>query len=78
MKANYIKGLNSLDNDHFGIDKIELQRIVDQHVVTEGSGVSMGNLRKAFQIVIDENNKAVKESVQKMIDEAIEKKLQEK
>ncbi|HET7579811.1 MAG TPA: hypothetical protein VFK33_11075 [Bacillales bacterium] len=64
--------------DHFGIKEVELQRIVDQLVVTEGTGISIGNLRKAFKVAIDENNKALKEDIQKMVDEAVEKKMKEK
>jgi phosphate/sulfate permease len=77
-EADYIKGMKALANDHFGIDDIELEKIVVRHVIEEGSGISLEHLRKAIHIAIEENNKAVKESVQKMIDEAIEKKLQEK
>ncbi|HET7628903.1 MAG TPA: hypothetical protein VFK44_10985 [Bacillales bacterium] len=55
----------------FGIKDVELERIVDRHVITEGNGVSMANLRKAFKIAIKENNKAIEAQVKKMIDEAM-------
>lgn len=64
--------------DEFGIKDVDLQRIVDQLVISEGNGISLHNLRKAFKVAIDENNTAIKESIEKMIDEAIEKKMQQK
>lgn len=64
--------------DDFGIKDVELERIVVQYVISEGTGISLSNLRKAFKVAIDENNKAIKENIEKMIDEKIEKKLAEK
>ncbi|HET7658368.1 MAG TPA: hypothetical protein VFK37_08750 [Bacillales bacterium] len=65
-------------NEEFGIKEVELEKIVVQYVISEGNGISLYNLRKAFKIAIDENNKAIKEDIQKMIDEAVEKKLANK
>lgn len=61
--------------DEFGIKDVDLQRIVDQLVISEGNGISLHNLRKAFKVAIDENNKAIQESIKKMIDDAIEEKM---
>lgn len=57
---------------HFGISEVELQKIVDKHVVSEGNRVSLGNLREAFKLVIAENNEAIKNDIQQMIDDAIQ------
>lgn len=64
--------------DEFGIKDEELERIVVQHVISEGTGISLTNLRKAIKVAIDENNKVIKEQIEKMIDERVEKKLAEK
>ncbi|HET7522200.1 MAG TPA: hypothetical protein VFJ73_02640 [Bacillales bacterium] len=63
---------------NFGISEGELQRIVDQYVIHEGSSVSLNNLRTAFKLAIEKNNEAIKKDIQKMIDEAVEQKLQNK
>lgn len=63
-------------SEEFGIHEVELEKIMDQYVISEGSGVSLENLRYAFQLVIEKNNEIVKEHVQEMIDEAIEKRMQ--
>ncbi|HEX7063520.1 MAG TPA: hypothetical protein VF199_00500 [Bacillales bacterium] len=60
--------------DHFGMSEVELQKIVDKYVITEGNGVSMGNLRYAIKTVVEENNKAIQESIEKMIDEKLKEK----
>lgn len=62
--------------ESFGISETEIEKIMDQYVISEGSGISLDNLRYAFQLVVAENNKAVKKHVQEMIDEAIEEKIQ--
>lgn len=64
-------------SEEFGIQEAEIEKMMDKYVISEGSGISLENLRYAFQLVIAENNKMVKEHVQEMIDEAIEQKMKE-
>lgn len=68
------KGDVQMSEQQFGMKESDLEQIMDQYVISEGSGISLENLRYAIQYVVSKNNEAIKESIQEMIDEAVKEK----
>lgn len=54
----------------YGLNSIQLEKLLDKHVMNNGGMFAAREMRKGLEEIIEENNKALMASVEEMIKES--------